>query len=115
MIRVRLSPEQLAYAIHVGEARAGAVAWMNLHDDLGACDPHKRSHVIGAIGEQAVSAAFRWEWTPQLKREKTGPDFAVCGVGYEVRATCHPAGGLTLHAQDRPEHVAILVRIDRFD
>lgn len=99
--RVTLTGAELAIAAHVGALReiASLQAGRDASGGRGEGRVYAdgfRNHVLGAMGELAVSKLLGVYWPATVNTFQRVPDVAGC----EVRATSHPEGNLIVHQGD---------------
>lgn len=110
MIRIRLSPEELAQLQREGEARQkSAMANGESHKAPGCPGAGARNNVVGIIGEYMVSKMLGVSWVPGLKLGSRDID-AMPGV--EVRSTASVGGNLFIRQEDQDESVFYLCYVD---
>ena len=111
-LKVRLTPDQIAYATRIGRQR---------HAEHGI-DPRVDTsrdgvdlHIQGACAEMAVSVALKRPWDGAFQKlaewrvwRKIGHDVG----GLQVRCTSYTTGGLCVHKMDPDTHPFVLV-LDR--
>ena len=105
----KLTPEEFAFARHVGEARQREAEAVGRRDRYGfeGLDPID-NHIHGAASEMLVAKALRRTWLPVVEDPKTLP--SDVGSNIQVRHTRHPTGRLILHPADQDDQRFVLVR-----